>query len=209
MKKCLLLIVGLAVLVPGAARAQLNVGARTGYSFALGDADGTAAMTDITSGQLPLHLDIGYRPSGTGITIGGYLTYGFGSTSGLTKDTCAANGVSCSTNSLHVGAQLLYDLGRPHDPTVPWLGFGLGYDALTFKAAAGTSSSEVTMSGVEFIFQGGYDWRVGAGAIGGFASFSLARYTDLSGGGQSGALADTRLHEWLTLGLRGSFDLGG
>jgi len=36
----------------------------------------------------------------------------------------------------------------------------------------------------------------------------MARYTDVSGGGQSGQLANTTLHQWLTLGIRGSFDLG-
>jgi len=208
MMKRLLLVVGLAVLVPSAARAQLSVGARTGYSFALGDADGSAAMGDITSGHFPLHLDLGYRPFGTGITIGGYLAFGFGSTSGLTQDACAATGVTCSTNSLHVGAQVLYELGRPQDPTVPWFGIGLGYDGLTFKASAGGASSSVTMSGVEFAFQGGVDRRIGSGTIGGFASLGLSRYTEISGNGESGTLADTRVHQWLTLGIRGSFNLG-
>jgi len=120
-------------------------------------------MSDVTTGQVPLHLDLGYRLSGTSVTVGGYFAYAFGSPAGLTKDTCTSAGVSCSTTTLHAGAQVLWEFGRPEDSNVPWLGLGLGYDGLSLKAANGGASSKLTMDGVEFILQGGYDRRFGSG----------------------------------------------
>ncbi|HEY6097870.1 MAG TPA: hypothetical protein VIW03_00475, partial [Anaeromyxobacter sp.] len=72
MKKACLMLFALSLLVPAAARAQWSVGARTGYAIAMGDADGTLKMSDMTSGQIPLQLDIGYRLQNTALTLGGY-----------------------------------------------------------------------------------------------------------------------------------------
>jgi Outer membrane protein beta-barrel domain len=207
MQRTWMLVVALAVLVPAAAQAQWSVGARTGYAIALGDADGTAKMTDITGGQVPMQLDIGYRLQNTQLTVGGYASYGFGSVSGATKDLCSLAGASCSTSSLRVGAQLLYTFADAKSPGEPWIGTGLGYDSL--KAELGGGS--VTTSGFEFtLLQGGYDWRVGQGAIGAFASFSLGEYSDLSASnGASGTISDKKMHQWFTLGVRGTFGFGG
>jgi hypothetical protein len=198
----------LAVLVPAAAQAQWTVGARTGYAIALGDADGSAKMTDITSGQVPLQLDIGYRLQNTALTIGGYVSYGFGSVSGATKDLCNFAGASCSTSSLRVGGQLLYSFADPKQSMEPWAGVGLGYDSLKLSASGG----DVTTSGFEFlILQGGLDWKLAPQfTLGGFASFSLGQYSDISSSnGGSGTISDKKMHEWLTIGIRGAFGFGG
>jgi hypothetical protein len=205
MKKTFSFLAVLAVLIPAAAQAQWSLGARTGYAIPLGDADGTAKMSDTVSGQIPLQLDIGYRLANTQLTLGGYFSYGFGSVAGTTQDLCDLNNVSCSSSSLRVGVQMLYALATPQEPTQPWIGLGLGYDSITVSGV-----NDVTISGTEFLnFQGGMDWKVGAtGSLGAFASFSLGQYSDISGSGFSGTLADKKMHQWLTVGLRGSFGLG-
>lgn len=207
MRKTFMYVVALAVLVPAAAQAQWSVGARTGYAVALGDADGTAQMTDITAGQVPIQLDINYRLQNSPLSVGGYASYGFGSVSGQTKDLCDFAGASCSTSSLRVGAQLLYSFADSKQPGEPWVGVGLGYDSLKADLGGGT----VTTSGFELtLLQGGYDWRFGQGAIGAFASFSLGQYSDVSASnGASGTISDKKMHEWFTIGFRGSFGFGG
>ncbi len=202
MRKMCLILPALFVLVPAAARAQLSVGARTGYAIPLGDADGSAAMSDVVSGQIPLHLDVDYRWNQ--VSAGLYFAYGFGDVAGATKDLCSAAGASCSSSTLHIGGQVQWRFEpQPTAGVVgPWLGIGLGYDAVTLKL----DSTDLTMSGTEFIFQGGHDWQMGpSGSLGLFASLSFGQYSDISGGGVSGTLADKKVHEWLTLGVRGSF----
>ncbi len=201
MRKMCSVLLALFVLAPAAARAQLSVGARTGYAIPLGDADGSAAMSDVVSGQIPLHLDVDYRWNQ--LSAGGYLSYGFGDVAGATKDLCNAFGASCSSSTLRIGAQLAwrFDPQPPAGVVGSWVGLGLGYDAVTLKLA----STDVTMSGTELIFQGGYDWQIGqSGSLGAFASFSLGQYSEISGP-VSGTISDKKMHEWLTLGIRGSF----
>jgi hypothetical protein len=194
----------LAVLVPAAAQAQWTVGARTGYAIALGDAGGNLKMTDMTNGQIPLQLDVGYRLANVPLTIGGYFSYGFGSTAGNFKNTCDALGESCSSSSLRVGAQLSYSFADPKEQMAPWIGAGLGYDKLTVTEAG----QDLNLTGWEFlILQAGLDWRLAPQfTLGGFASFSLAQYSDLEiPGVGSGSISDKKMHEWLTFGIRGAF----
>jgi outer membrane protein with beta-barrel domain len=207
MRRSCSFLLALAVLVPAAAQAQWTIGARTGYAIPLGDADGSAAMSDITTGQIPLQLDIGYRLPNTALTLGGYVSYGFGSAAGLTKDACDFAGESCSTSTFRIGAQLLYSLAQPNQTTLPWIGVGLGYDSLKLSASGG----DVTTSGIEFILQGGLDWRLSPQfTLGGFASLSFGQYNDISDStGTSGSITDKRTHEWLTIGIRGAFGFGG
>lgn len=204
MRRFCLSVVALAVLVPAAAQAQWSIGPRVGYALAMGDVDGSMKMSDLTSGQVPIQLDLGYRIQDTALTIGGYLSYGFGSVAGITKDQCDLVGVSCSTSSLRLGAQMLYSFGDAKQQMDPWIGLGLGYDSLTFKAV-----SDATLSGAEFLLQGGVDWKLSPQFnLGGFASYSLAQYSSVSGNGGSGTLTDKKMHEWFTIGIRGSFGFG-
>ena len=207
MKKFGLVIVALAVLVPAAAKAQWTVGARTGYSKAAGDiggdSTGTFAMSDFTSGQVPIQLDVGYRLQNTALTVGGYVSYGFGSVSGNLKTACDTFGQSCSSSSFRLGGQLLYSFGDAKQPADPWVGVGMGYDGLTLSGA-----NDVTFSGAEFLVQGGVDWRLAPQFnLGAFASFSLGQYSSVSGSG-AGTIPDKKMHEWLTIGLRGTFGFG-
>lgn len=202
MRKSLAFLVALFVIVPAAAQAQWNIGARLGYALPMGDVDGSLQMSDMVSGQVTPQLDVDYVMNQ--LSVGGYFSYGFGDVTGMTKDLCALTGTSCSTNSLRVGAQLAwrFDPQPPGGVAGPWFGLGLGYESVTLSGA-----SDVTFSGTEFlILQGGHDWPVSPNAaLGVFASYSLGQYSDVSGGGVSGTLSDKKMHEWFTFGVRGMF----
>jgi hypothetical protein len=205
-------LVVLAALVPALAQAQyappgapsatgVQIGLRTGYSIPLGDIDGSASMSDVTTGHLPLQLDVGYRTGN--LVVGGYLSYGFGRVAGATKDLCDFAGTSCSTRTFRLGGQLLFLLDSAPGHARPWLGVGLGYDSIQ----ANLGSEDLTAKGAEVPFQGGIDWPLGTGgAFGIFGSLGLGRYTTLdSSAGGSGEIGETKMHSWLTLGLRATF----
>jgi hypothetical protein len=200
MRKRLAFILALFVVAPAAAQAQWNIGARLGYALPMGDGDGSAKMSDIATGQVTPQLDVDYVTNQ--LSVGGYFSYGFGDVAGATKDLCTLTGTSCSTNSLRIGAQLAwrFDPQPPGGVAGPWFGVGLGYESLTVSGA-----NDLTISGTEFlILQGGHDWPVSPNAaLGVYASFSLGQYSDISGSGMSGTIADKKMHEWFTFGVRG------
>lgn len=202
-RKTFSLLAVIAAMAPAAAQAQFTVGARTGYAIPLGDVGGTLKMNDTISGQIPLHLDIGYQLANTNLTVGGYFEYGLGGAAGAAQDDCDAFGQDCSSSTLRIGAQLLYSFVRPQQTVTPWMGVGLGYESFTFD----DGTAELTASGTEFlILQGGMDWKLGATAkLGLFASFSLGQYSDIEIAGLSGSIPDKKMHEWFTLGVRGAF----
>lgn len=198
------LVAVLLACAPTATHAAWVVGVRSGYALRFGDVDAGRPMSDLVTGQIPLQLEAGYRFKA--LTLSGFASYGFGSVSGATKDLCDAAGQSCSSSSLRIGGQLLYAFGRPVDQVEPWIGAGIGYEDIRVKRYTTT-----TWSGSEWlILEGGVDWRFGtAWSMGAFASASLGTYTNVDGGGGAGVIQERQLHEWVTLGLRGTFSFGG
>jgi hypothetical protein len=201
MRRTCLLLAGLAGLLPARPRAEWVVGARGAYAMPFGSKDGTATMRDTVSPQVFPEVDAGYRFKR--LTLSAYVSYGFGSVSGALKDNCAAAGQSCSSTSLRIGGLLSYAFVRPGDRVEPWLAAGLGYEDMTVKRL-----SSAWVRGSEVFVQGGADWRAGeAFTVGPYASLSVGAYTDAVGGGvQSGTIQDQRFHEWVTLGIRGTFE---
>jgi hypothetical protein len=138
----------------------------------------------------------------------------------VSDNTCpSVSGVDCSAHDIRVGLQGQYRF-MPKESVNPWVGLGIGYEWLGGSISANTPLGSVEGSfdvhGFEFLnLQGGADFKVADGVgIGPFLSFSLGEYTDGSvaatGAGTvsgSGELANKSLHEWLTLGVRGAFDL--
>ncbi|HEY6097871.1 MAG TPA: hypothetical protein VIW03_00480 [Anaeromyxobacter sp.] len=203
MRRSCLLLAGLAALLPAAARADWLLGARTGFALPLGESDANASMSDLVKGQVPLQVEVAYRFRQ--LTLGGYFSYGFGALGGPAKTLCEP-GKPCSSTSLRLGGELDWSFSRPLRRWEPWIGAGIGYESITLRR-----TTSLTVSGSEFlILQGGVDWRLGAaGSIGPFASFSFGTYTNFDGDAGSGPIMDRRTHEWLTVGVRGRFDLGG
>ena len=131
------------------------------------------------NGSLPIWLDFGYRVSPQ-IVIGVYAQYG------VLFVQSGDQGYD-----LHFGGEVHYHFA-PIKGLDPWVGAGVGYELAGDPTAGGGS-----LGGFEFFSaQAGLDYEPGFGP---FVAFSL---DDLSSsGGQSS------MNQWLTLGVRGVYDL--
>jgi hypothetical protein len=214
---------GLALFVCGEARAQASgfeAGLRTGYGLPLGTAvEGAAAdLDELIAGVIPLWIDAGYRLN-QNFFLGAYFQYGFGVRGDLNEDACDVEGVDCSVSSHRLGAQLHYHF-TPTGAAEPWLGFGFGYEWLSFQVEGQGGEFSMSPSGFELAnFQGGLDFfPADHFYLGPFASFSLDQYdsVDIECSGNasaacsalepvSGDIEDKTIHNWLLIGIRGGF----
>lgn len=194
--------------------------------------EGTSAkMSDGVSWQIPLQLEAAYRITPQ-IAVGGYVSYGFSeggpsfASTFAGQDFCDLSGsgvsVDCSASDVRLGVQGTFAFTMVSPTFVPWAGVGFGWEWLRSKAeisGGGMSGSfEENLDGFEFSLQGGGEWKIGrVFALGPFLQYSIGQYSGgeikMSGFGlpsESGKfsdLADKSLHEWLTIGVRGKFDL--
>ncbi len=196
MRRSAILLAISAFLAPAPSLAQVIVGARLGGAVAIGDVGGLLPMRDWTEGQVPVQLDVLYRVSPR-VAVGGYLSWGFG----LPGDAC--DGLDCSATVARLGAQATYAFTG--GAFVPWLGANIGYEWNTVE----DGSLEGTFTGFELLgLQGGGDYRVNERfGFGPYVTFSIAQYDDVELGGVEGPILDKKMHGWLGLGLRGTFDL--
>jgi hypothetical protein len=205
----LVAVSAVAALAPAVSQAQLSIGARSGYMYGFGDVGGfadlgTIELADSARSQIPFQLDVGYR-FGDMLTLGGYFSYGVAFVSGASKDACDFNDADCSAKGLRFGAQAFLNF-LPKQRVDPWLGVGIGYESLSVDGGG----LETTARGVEGIVQSGIDFRPTPWlTVGPYASFSLGRYSELEveDVGEA-AFSDKGFHQWLTVGVRGEFDLG-
>ena len=221
MRKLLLgLLLPLAVLVAPAARADepdskapstptLEVGARTGASIPVGSAIRGASLGDAIDAQVPIQLDLGVRLM-PNLFVGAYGSYGL-----VFPADKACGGASCSGSDVRVGVQAHYHF-RPEHTLDPWLGVGAGYEWLTLRESQDGVDRSATLRGFELVnLQAGLDYRVGHFGIGPFAGFSVGQFDKLDESitargitrDASVDVPNTALHEWVTVGLRGTFDL--
>jgi hypothetical protein len=198
MTRWLLAFAALSAALPAAASDRFTLGARAGYAVGLGYLDGASRMNDAVGEQIPIQLDAAYRVR-PDLGVGAYLAYGFGRVSGDLKFTC---GAGCSADALRVGAQVLYYF--PGERSAPWIGLGAGWESISVD----TGAVRLKVTGWELlVVQGGIDVHESARlSLGGFLSASLGRYTEQQVGGLTTPL-DERMHEWVTLGVRGEFKL--
>jgi opacity protein-like surface antigen len=191
----------------------LELGARLGYALPFGKvADMQKGnLSDGITGQVPLILDIGYRIN-PNFYVGGYGQFGYGL---VNSDSCpSASGVSCSAQSYRIGVNVHYHI-MPDQAFDPWVGIGTGYEWLHVSESKGSDSAGATVRGFEIVnLQLGGDYHLARNAtIGPFASFSIGQYSNASSSRNGTdvpgdtSIQNTALHEWLTLGVRGRFDL--
>jgi hypothetical protein len=205
------------------------LGLRLGYSIPMGkvgkaSADDTSSnLSDTAKYRIPIWIDAGYRIS-PAIYVGAFFQYGL---IGVNKDKsseCNSGGYSCSSHDVQVGVNLHYHI-LPDAPFDPWIGLGMGYEWLTVSesgtlVAGGVSyafDGSSTGKGLQFInLQAGGDYHVSpAFGLGPFISFSAGQYSSYSSTvtaagveqKQSGDVTDKGTHEWLTLGVRGQFNI--
>jgi hypothetical protein len=197
--------------------------------------DGTSAnMSDGVSWQVPAQLEAAFRITPQ-IAVGAYFSYGlsdggpiFASTSSG-QDFCSLSGsgvsVDCSASAYRVGVQGSFAFTTASPTFVPWVGLGLGWEWTSAKAdisGGGVGGTfEENLDGFELSLQGGGEWKIGrVFALGPFLQYSIGRYSGgemkVSGFGGLGLpdqsvkfsdFANEKLHEWLTVGVRGKFDL--
>jgi len=199
----------------------IEVGLRAGYAIPLGDAAGApaggqaASLSNIYSGMIPIQIDAGYRFT-PNMMVGAFFQYGFAmiaTGSGSAAQGCSQSGVSCSGNDMAFGAQFHYHL-MPDQTIDPWAGIGIGYEISSFSASAGGQSAGESFSGFQFVnLQIGGDYKVMPNlGVGPFVMFSLGEYSNCSfSGGLSSAgscsIPNTAMHEWLSFGIRGAYDI--
>jgi hypothetical protein len=178
-----------------------------------------ADLGNVVDGQLPFWLDAGYRVSPE-LYVGGFLQFAVifphGNSLGV---ACGQNGVSCGGNDIHAGIDLHYHF-LPKTSFDPWAGVGVGYEWLNWSASAAGQSAGVTFAGWQFVdFQLGGDYKIAPNlGVGPFVMLSLGQYDTYSfsgalqqAAGNGGDIQNKGLHEWLTFGVRGTYDinLGG
>ncbi|MGE0326112.1 MAG: outer membrane beta-barrel protein [Polyangiaceae bacterium] len=208
MKKLLVSAAGAATLLglfTSTAMAQekpISVGLRVGYGIPMGDAAEDSKLSDTVSSALPaLQLDAGYFVTPE-IMVGAYFGYAI---LNLSDDGCPS-GADCSANQLRYGIQAQYHLSRG-ESVDPWFGLGFGFEDVSTKVEAGGISADGGLSGLEFIsLNGGADFEVADGiGVGPYVSFALGQYSKAEAGGQSADIEKTAMHQWLTLGVKGTF----
>jgi len=231
MKRLMLAALLAALAVPTLASAQLSLGLRAGYGFPMGDAYeqsgfGTFKQSGLAKGQVPLQADASWR-LGDRLSAGLYYGYGFGQSGSKLKELCSTPGASCDSPSFtRFGAQAAYAFTG--GATVePWLGLSIGLQSASFKVknfvygvipgptpTPLTSDLKGTLRGWEAGLEGGADYRVSSAfLVGPFLSFACGQYTveDVSiaalGNVAGGGVTNAKTHQWLTLGVRGRYDL--
>lgn len=234
MPKPLLLVAAAAVVfLPPRSMAQVTVGFRAGYAIPTGDAANVAGFgsfkeKDLYAGVVPLQIEASWRFT-PALSAGLYYSYGF-ATKGSQLDTLVcANASSCSgLYQMRLGAQAAWSFG-PQGPVEPWVGLGAGWEAAHFEAKNASFPTGApppfdrtppdtlsgTLRGWELSFQGGADWRASpALALGPFVSVQVGQYRVqdvryLAPGTVpgNGGIPSAKAHEFITLGVRGKFDI--
>jgi len=185
------------------ARTGFQMDIRTGYSIPMGNAFKGRKLSDVSSGQVPIILDIGGKliPE---LFVGGYFGLAFGGAGGKSSDQCEASHASCATVGLSLGVEAQYHI-LPNNSVNPWIGYGLGFQSLGMGAKVNGNTDTSSFSGFEFArFMAGADFRLNrVFGVGPFVDLSMASYsTYKDDGGDSTEIPETALHEWLTLGVR-------
>lgn len=210
---------------PRSIEARFEAGVRLGYaapggSYAQGYAMGSSA-SDLalggTKGGFPLVVDLGARLNKY-VFVGGFAQYALLATSCLTPNP--GYSVSCSGHDVRGGVEVLVHT-RPRTGIDPWLGLGLGHEWLTADTKAsgsGVSATQrATFDGWDFLdLMAGIDFRTSSGmGIGPYLEVASGSFdtlnSSLSGGGSgsssSGGISGQASHQWLTLGVHGTFEV--
>lgn len=193
---------------------KFELGVRLGVAFPMGQFEGDGVGTSSTSlsdaffAKFPVLIEAGYDATPK-LMLGVYAQYALIIDKTGDGTACSA-GTSCSDHDVELGVQGQYHFA-PSEPIDAWLGIGLGYELESETVTMAGESHGYSLAGPQFLkLQVGADLKVGhVATIGPFLSFSLAEYTISSGDGSTEDIPATALHEWLSLGAKGTFKIGG
>jgi hypothetical protein len=211
-----LLLAGLvALFVPTASYAQVQLGLRAGYAPALGDAYKNMKLSDAIKSQVPVQLDASYKfdkDSAAGL----YFSYGFGQ---LPSGTCLGIEVPCSASAkdLSLGVQGIHTFNEVGGSFLPWVGAGLGWERAYWSNSQGYLKASETLSGFEVILQMGGDYKLAEEfSIGPYVTCSVGQYMsarlNVSGSpfwvpGTTNLPIERTVHAWLSFGVLGKWDI--
>ena len=192
------------------ARTGFQLALRTGYMAPFGQADAGSgdSMGNLFSGQVPILVDIGWKPS-PNVFLGGYVGVGFGGPGGSVSTLCNQADLSCVAVGFRAGVEAQYQFA-PDATANPWVGYGIGVESFALAASGNRTSFSESAFGWEFgHLMAGLDYRASRRfGIGPFVDFSFGDYSTLTvkenGNTQSAAL-NQAMHEWLLVGARAVF----
>jgi len=163
-------------------------------------------MSNTFSGEVPLLVDIGWKPL-PALFVGAYAGIGFGGAAGTSGQICDQDDITCITLSLRGGIEAQYHF-IPNGWMNPWVGYGIGIESTAFSGSNGATTYSVAAAGWELgHFMAGLDFRLSrAIGIGPMVDFSVGQYSalavNLNGQSSSSSIANRALHEWLFVGAR-------
>lgn len=188
----------------------LEFGLRAGFGLPFGDSVKDVKVKDTFTGKIPIQLDVGYRFNRR-FYVGAYGEYAFGLLAGKLKDDCDAYKASCSARTIRFGLNVTYHL-LTRKRVLPWVGLGGGYQIAAVKVAnhsAFGETTDVNAHGFEFVHAmlGADIVTNGPIRVGPVVEFSLAQHRKVGEKGESTSVENKALHQWLTFGIRGAFNL--
>jgi hypothetical protein len=178
----------------------------SGLAFPSGELSPENALSDLVSLTLPMRIDFGYAllPS---VEIGTHASVGVGLPG---EKANRAESIFALTFGVHANVR------RPTETGALWGGAVVGVSRLSFGQQIEEESASVSVSGTQFGLQGGFDFRVPSQedvSVGPYASFLFGSYNNYSiertdeEDSTSGTFTDTSMHQMLTVGVRGRFEL--
>jgi hypothetical protein len=192
-----------------AVRLGFQMALRSGFAYPLGKASGVGAakMSDVTTGQVPVIVELGGKVV-PNLFLGGYLGIAGGLAAGKLDDLCDGADLDCYALGIRAGLEGHFQL-MPHGRTNPWIGYGIGFERLTIAMSDGDDRGSLTYTGPEYArVMAGLDFRLSRGfGLGPFFDVSIGKYTryddDPPGGERDdGDIPKTAMHEWVTVGAR-------
>lgn len=227
MKKLIAAAALLATFAAAPARADadrgLTLGLRASYGVPLGTAGDGESLGDLTSGAVPVQIDVGYRFT-EHWQAGAYFAWGPAMLASDAKRALAAQGATSLGGHAvqRLGLQGIYTF-MPSARFAPWAGLGLGYEWTRYAEArlntsTGSADAELGMGGFEAVLQVGGDYRLSPKFTAGpFATLNFGQYrehvsdVDVKSGSVpdpgTTKVSDKGIHEWLQLGIKGTFEL--
>jgi hypothetical protein len=186
--------------------AQFQLGARLGYSIPSGEAYKGAKISDLTTGQIPITLELGFR-SGN-FSPGLFLDIAPGILNKDISGPCEAAGDTCLTLGLRFGVQGNFAFA-PAEPVSPWIGGRIAIESLAYAESVAGTTASLGFGGWGFGLQGGVDFNSGALAIGPYVALDFARYSTMTVDDGSGSTSSVDIpssertwHSWLTFGAK-------
>jgi hypothetical protein len=206
-------------LIATAARAQGDpergpeVALRTGLMLPFGDLAGgnngasSGPLDNYASKALPFVLEGGYRLDSS-LFFGLRFQYAIPDL----KGNCTG-AASCDGSIVTLGVEGTYRL-MPGATFNPWVGAGIGYEWTSVSWSGGLlgNGGGVSVSGIQPLLQVGGDIYVAPKFfLGPFVESAFGRFdsAEVRTGGftAEGDINDERWHMWLTIGVRGAFDI--